>query len=391
MSEFGRRLAVEQFQSREPDIRLLLMHPNFAQQHTILSELEPDAVYVRLNGTRLPKSVVYEQIQASLEAQGMSLSGVSLLIIDEADRAAQAEFVGLVHELLDQVPGRIAILSRELPPALLDDEILRKQSQFIPARETMMLWNYARHNHSNGSLLEVRALGSGRVQLNGQPITNWDGVLPRSLFFYLVDRGMVRRAEIFETFWPDLSTREATNVFHVTKRKISEVMGTDLTVYWSGFYHISPRIELSYDVSLFTEMTQDSAIAPLAESAALLEQAVALYRGNFLTSLESKWASNRRQDLLQSYGDALISLAKIYERTEQPERALGLYLRATATNMQREDLALNIMRLYRDLRLHNEALVIYERLQKELRETLNVTPSRELRDLADAIRNEAQG
>jgi DNA-binding SARP family transcriptional activator len=391
MSEIGRRLAAQQLHERQPDVRLIFVHPNFAQQHAVLSDLPDDAVYIRFRGTQLSREDAKAQIQEAVGVQASDLRELSMLVIDEADRALMGEFIQLLRELLQEMlHGVIVILSRELPAGVLVDSDLRQQSKFVPARESMMLWDYARQQDGTGSLLEVRALGAGRVQLNGHPVSNWDGSLPRSLFFYLVDRGMVRRAEIFDTFWPDLTTREATNVFHVTKRKISEVLGTDLTVYWSGFYHISPRIQMSYDVALFTEMAQDSAIASLEESAALLEEAIALYRGDFLTSIESKWVVRRRQDLQQAFGDALISLAKIYERTNQPQRALSLYLRATATNVHREDLALNTMRLYRDLQLHQEALVIYERLQKELRETLNVTPGRELRDLADAIRNEAQ-
>jgi two-component SAPR family response regulator len=286
--------------------------------------------------------------------------------------------------------GRIVVLSRVLPPGLLADSALRQQTHIIPALETLMLWDYAQRDDTNGALLEVRSLGAGRVQVNGQPISTWDGVLPRSLFFYLVDRGMVTRAEIFQTFWPKLNVREATNVFHVTKRKISEVLGTDLTVYWSGFYHVSSRIQVSYDVSLFTQMSQDSAIAPTEEAISLLEQAVALYRGDFLTSLDSSWVHPRRQDLIQSYGEALIGLAKNYERMSNPQRALGLYLRAVATNRQREDITLSIMRLCRDLGYHDDALVIYERLENELRKSLEVEPGRQLQELAQAIRNEMQ-
>lgn len=389
MSGTGRRLATQQLHNKDPHVRLILVHPNFAQQHVVLSDLPENAVYVRLHGVYLTQSDLMTEIQGALDAQGVRLNDVLTLVIDEADRAAASDFVPLIRDLLSRLPQcTIIILSRELHDGLLADEQLRRISRFIPAHDSLMLWDYAQHDNANSSLLEVRALGAGRVQLNGQPVDEWDGMLPRSLFFYLVDRGMVRRAEIFETFWPDLSTREATNVFHVTKRKISEVLGVDLTVYWSGFYHISPRIQLSYDVSLFTEMTQDSAIAPLQESVALLEQAVALYRGDFLTSLDSPWVINRRQDLAQGYSDTLISLAKIYESMNQPERALGLYLRAAAMNLQREDLALNIMRLYRNLHLNQEALVIYERLQHELKTTLNVSPGRELRELADTIRNE---
>src|SRR5690606_6927887 len=250
--------------------------------------------------------------------------------------------------------------SRSLPPGLLDDEELRKQTHFVPSIESMMLWDYAQRDSAEGALLEVRALGAGRVQVNGQPVTAWDGILPRSLFFYLVDRGMVTRAEIFQTFWPNLNVKEATNVFHVTKRKISEVLGTDLTVYWSGFYHVSSKIQVSYDVSMFTQMAQDSAIASTEESIRLLEEAIGLYRGDFLTALDSSWVSDRRQDLTQSYGEALIGLAKCYERVNNPQRSLVLYLRAAMTNRQREDIAFNIMRLCRELGYHADALTVYE-------------------------------
>ena len=39
------------------------------------------------------------------------------------------------------------------------------------------------------------------------------------------------RADIFKEFWPGLPIKSATNVFHVTKRKIGERLGCDLTSY----------------------------------------------------------------------------------------------------------------------------------------------------------------
>jgi two-component SAPR family response regulator len=70
--------------------------------------------------------------------------------------------------------------------------------------------------------LETYALGRGYGIVNGQTINNWDGALPRNLFFYFVDHPLITRDQIFEVFWPRLATKDATNVFHVTKRKISE-------------------------------------------------------------------------------------------------------------------------------------------------------------------------
>lgn len=391
MTFAARQLSAQQLREKGANVRLIFLHPNFTQQHAVLSELLHDTVYVRLRGDNLTKDDVLGQIQTALDVQTARLSDVATLVLDEADRTSSRYFLSVIRGLLAQMPsGRIVVLSRALPPDLLDDNELRGQCHFIPAIESMMLWDYAQRDNAQGALLEVRALGAGRVQVNGQPVTTWDGILPRSLFFYLVDRGMVTRAEIFQTFWPNLNVKEATNVFHVTKRKISEVLGTDLTVYWSGFYHVSSRIQVSYDVSMFTQMAQDSAIATTEESINLLEDAIALYRGDFLTALDSSWVFGRRQDLIQSYGEALIGLAKSYERVNNPQRSLVLYLRAASTNRQREDIAFNVMRLCRELGYHADALTVYERLEDELRKSLKVAPGRQLQELAEVIRNEMQ-
>src|SRR6185295_16856224 len=106
--------------------------------------------------------------------------------------------------------------------------------------------------------IEVYAFGSGVVRVNGLPVDTWDGPLPRNLFYYFVDHPMVTRDEIFETFWPDLNTKEATNVFHVTKRKISERLGFDLTTYAGGFYYHSTKINLQYDVAVFDALIEEA-------------------------------------------------------------------------------------------------------------------------------------
>jgi two-component SAPR family response regulator len=272
----------------------------------------------------------------------------------------------------------VIILSRILPEGLLEDADLRSLSSFLPAETRQMLWDYGQG--ADQALLEVRAFGEGRVHLNGRSVENWDGALPRALFFYLVDRGMVTRAEIFQTFWPNLSTREATNVFHVTKRKVSEVLGTELTVYGSSFYHISPQIQLSYDVSLFNQLVQDSDSGD--RNGDLLREALALYRGDYLMSIKSPWVANRRDSLQQAACDALVGLGRICENEGNIREALGYYVRASHLRTEREDAAYAAMRLYRDLNMPQDALATYQRLVKTLRERLNVAPSSQIHQLA---------
>lgn len=391
MSASLQDLVVQQFEALGSDVRLVVLQPNFSAQHVILPALlrQSGCLYVRLEGADLSADAVREQIDEALSLQmpGAELASVDTLVLDEYDRAAPSAIDALLPWLAhDAVKNRVVLLGRRVPYAVLEDTRLRDCTRFVPTEREMMLWDYTRQDTEAAALLEVRALGSGRVQLNGRPVENWDGVLPRSLFFYLVDRGMTTRSDIFETFWPNLSTREATNVFHVTKRKISEVLGMDLTVYWSGFYHIAPRVELSYDAALFSTTVQDSAVVSSDKAITLLRRAISLYRGDFLTTIEMPWVQKRREELRQTYGEALVALAKSIEEQGESRSALGLYLRAATTNRNREDLALNIMRLYHDLDMDDDALKVYGLLETQLKSDLGVSPAPQIQELATSLR-----
>jgi DNA-binding SARP family transcriptional activator len=386
-------VAHQQLASLDPHVRLVIIHPNYISQHMLLPVLISNGLYLRLEGTSLQLEQLDIQFAEALQSVGgdKPLEHLDWVVLDESDRADDSVLLPFVTSLTDRLQsGRVVLCTRTAPLGLLANERVRSYAAFLPNSNSLMLWNYAERTQSDTNLLEVRALGVGRVQLDGSAITEWDGVLPRALFFYLVDRGMATRNEIFETFWPSLSVREATNVFHVTKRKISEVLGIDLTVYWSGFYHISPRVHLSYDVSLFTQLINDAAVSSADEGTVMLRQAVALYRGDFLRALDMPWAARRRQDLLQMCGEALIALARTMENLGNPQQALGLYLRASTSNLQREDVAVNIMRLYQEQQQYSDALRVYRRLEKQLRATLNVSPAPSLQEMARQIEEEMQ-
>ncbi|MEM6528284.1 MAG: bacterial transcriptional activator domain-containing protein, partial [Chloroflexota bacterium] len=106
----------------------------------------------------------------------------------------------------------------------------------------------------------------------------------------------------------------------------------------------------------------------------------------FLTTMDMDWAEGRRQALLQTYGEALVSLAQMSEDADEQREALGLYLRSTLTNPQREDLVYNIMKLYDQLGMPLDALNCYERLEASLSHNLDVSPAPQLQELATSLR-----
>ncbi|MCD4685656.1 MAG: bacterial transcriptional activator domain-containing protein [Anaerolineae bacterium] len=403
--------AYDQLKKLAPDITLVVLHPDFHGQHSLIGPVLNDpagkAIFVATNtpdtpfpdllgtlqhalqshlGRTLDQLPADPQAAAEVVARAMNAAGNVTLILDAFDLAASEDSLAFVAALVQQLASgcRVLISTRELPMPLLKHAQLQDKVALVPTHPNRMILDYAQPNDQ--PVLEVRALGTGRVLINGRLIDHWDGVLPRMLFFYFVDRGMTTRDEIFRTFWPKLNTREATNVFHVTKRKISEILQADLTVYWSGFYRVSPDLDLQYDVVKFAEAVQNAAVAPDDEAITLYKNAIALYNGPFLAPAEQKWILRRRDELLGSYAEALAGLARIYRQRGNQEESLGYFLRASATSPQREDLARAVMTLYRDLDHPAAALDAYARLEAKLRATLNVSPDRQTVELAETIR-----
>jgi hypothetical protein len=321
---------VEYLRNLGAQFRVIVIHPNYLLPRLFLNAFL-DGVYVSLNESLTSLEAIHSAVERACQEQvAAQIETVPYLILDECDRVNEAALLETVRAFIGRlIHGRVILFTRTTPSALLDENWLREQTRFFPVDESLMLWDYAQRR-DDSILLEVRALGTGHVLLNGRVVDNWDGVLPRSLFFYLVDRGMVTRSEIFETFWPNLTVREATNVFHVTKRKISEVLQIDLTRYGASYYHISPQIQLSYDVTLFTKLVQDASIVRGREAVDLLERALLLYRGALMTSLNADWVQQRRRSLQHTYLEALELLGETFEQLGEARRALGCYRRASA-------------------------------------------------------------
>ncbi len=409
------RVAQEQFQGLSLDQNVLILHPQFLH-HTLLVDALLDIVACEVLLVTLPGSAAtLKDFWGALAHELDSVFDIRLPPFEGSPEAAVEQFCGAVLPLRpllivvnaydagdDTVDEFVSLAARRLTgqcrfvlsgrvwPTRLVKRCVPGTIRILPAAPDDLLLDYLQ-NSSHKIFLEVRALGSGQVFIDGRHVNQWDGVLPRALFFYLVDRGMTTRDEVFNTFWPELTTREATNVFHVTKRKISEILGVDLTVYSSGFYRISPQIELSYDVVAFAEAVQNSAVYEGADAQALLERAILLHSRAFLNGFEQPWAARRREELVKTYAEALSSLAQMCETQHRIQDALGLYVRAFSTLPQREDLARSLMRLYRQDGCPDRALQVYRRLVDELQRSLGVTPSPETIALADEIRAEVGG
>jgi two-component SAPR family response regulator len=319
-----------------------------------------------------------------------------VLYIDELDRATlNGAFREFCSALVAALPkkAQLAFSSRLLTYQPWYDMVARNEAIVLGTEHRKNDVMFTVEDKPKPQL-EVYALGRGHALVNGQAITNWDGALPRNLFFFFMDRPLVTRDEIFATFWPDLSIKEATNVFHVTKRKISERISMkvedsgnyELTQYSSGFYLPSEKVVRHYDVADFQEAVERALVAATErEEEMLYRRAVDLYKAPFLQTVNMRWVLDRRDHLRQLYAQSLVGLGRIYRQREEYNRALGYFSRALREAPEREDLHREAMRAYWKLGMTDDARNQYQRLRQMLHDTLKIEPSRETRELYEMI------
>lgn len=403
-----------QYEALSDDVKLIILHPAAHSAHRSFAQIllkEAEVAYVHLPSEADDVTALWTTIAETIENQlGVELGQLpdtheqvaqalakalnqvesSILFMEGYDGQAAQKIYKVVMGLVDhlQPAHRVILSGRDMPTELLEHDSNREKLALLPVDDRQMLVDYA-NPEPGKTILEVRAFGQGQVLVDGRPIDKWEGLLPRALFFFFVDRAMTTRDDIFQTFWPKLSTREATNVFHVTKRKVSEILGTNLTVYGAGFYRIAPEIDLRYDVVNFQQCVQEAQISDDDEAERLYQTAIDLYREDFLTIMDADWVDHRREEMQSTYTEALIGLARIEERKGAFDKALGLYLRATAPSPQREDLARAIMRLYHELGQDDRALETFARLQHLLRNSLGVEPDPLTLELAQKISSDS--
>jgi len=270
------------------------------------------------------------------------------LLLDEYDRAlGQRDETRFWSALIPNLPSQVQViinarqLGREPWQTWIDQGIAG-----VLGREWRVSSGMFAMDSYERPTLEIFSFGEGRVLVNGYEITQWDGVLPRNLFFYLIDRPLITRDEIFQTFWASLSIPEATNVFHVTKRKIADrlsrapgVGNIELTQYRSGYYIPSERVTRCVDADEFREMIERAeASENPAEIKAYYLRALELYRGDFLESVEMEWAERRRDQYREMVTGALSILSQIAYKEDQRALARDYLLRALSHSPERDDL-----------------------------------------------------
>lgn len=250
--------------------------------------------------------------------------------------------------------------------------------------------------------LRIRLLGTFEVFRNGERIPDaaWKTQKVRSLLKYLLlhRRRAVPQDEIIDTLWPDADPAAGATNLKTAVKTLRQALEPLLEGTHSSFISRAEQTlqftengRCTTDVDEYDRLVSDArlreAAGHLADAIAILEAAVALYRGDLLDEDRYEdWAAMERERRREVHIEALESLASLHARRRDYRRAIAAVQQVLALDRLRET-------AYRDLIQYSlargdrqTAIRAYQTCERLLREELGVRPQPETAALYDRAR-----
>jgi DNA-binding SARP family transcriptional activator/tetratricopeptide (TPR) repeat protein len=238
--------------------------------------------------------------------------------------------------------------------------------------------------------IRIHLLGGFLLEHDGRNMPPIPSAAGRSLFAYLVtNRGRRHTRDLVAgTFWPDLpeqgARRRLSQAWWQIQTSLQDVkIGQpfiEATLFDVAFVATDYWLDIAeFDRHIATAAKQAVTRDP-AESGSL-EQAVDLYRGEFLAGFYDDWTHFERERLRSQYLVSLERLIALHKSRADYETAQYFARRLCLHDPLRESAHREVMRLSFLLGHSNEALRQYERCAEILSEELGRRPSSETEDL----------
>jgi LuxR family transcriptional regulator, maltose regulon positive regulatory protein len=322
---------------------------------------------------------------------------IALLRVGETDRAA-----GVVQSLLQQIQTHRyeCLISRPtlftprdrqmIPPLLLlGSEIpavapLARQllSRFFPALTLATDSQNTGSPYHPGTTLRIQLLGRFRVWRGHEEITSWSREKARLLLQLLItERGRwLQRDQMIELLWPDAPLSTAEGQFKVALNALTTALEPQRPPHAPSFYikrngtayrFAPPADAVTIDVEQFETLLDQAAAT---DNPALYQQAMALYRGEYLPeSVYQDWVTEPRERLQMRYLTAASRLAALL-LDQEPQSAIRWCELVLAADPCWEEAYRLLMQAYLRQDNRSQALRTYERCVRQLDAELGIQP-----------------
>ena len=363
--------------------RILLAHPIHDAART---ELNPSLDYFHQHG------LYYYEAQACIALAVCDLeSSREPQMLEHLRRALDlAARYDYEYWLLQEIAVHPALFSSEDAQELLPVDLVRQLANAsqsapepLPAPATVL---------TTRPLVDLTINMLGPVEIVrdiARPFAAdaWTTRRARDILCFIASRRHHRTPKdaIIDTFWRDTDLKTVEKNFHPTMSHVRKALNSNqplkqnFLAYRDGDYQLNPEFSYRIDTEEFDRLIAEGEAARRERDfdrfIVCYEQAVVLYRGEFMQGSYEAWVEEQRSYYREQYLRMLESLAAVAEKKQEWLRAMDLAQRILHEDPFREDIHCTVMRAQAALGNRVAVKEQYETLRGLLQKELGVEPA----------------
>jgi len=215
----------------------------------------------------------------------------------------------------------------------------------------------------------------------------WTTRRSRDILCFIASRPHHRAPKdtIVDTFWRDVELETVEKNFHPTMSHIRKALNSNqplkqnFLAYRDGEYQLNSEFSYRIDTEQFDRFIADGEAARRERNfdrcSTLYEEAIALYRGEFMQGSYDDWVEDQRAYYQEQYLRMLESLAGVAEKKQEFVQAMDMGQRILRDDPFREDIHCLVMRAQAALGNRVAVKEQYEALRALLQKELGVEPA----------------
>lgn len=240
------------------------------------------------------------------------------------------------------------------------------------------------------STLRIYLFGGLRVYHADTSLPPFPTRKTRSLFACLVTyrQRSHPRPVLAGTFWGDMPDARAHRNLNTTLWRLRRILPPGYLTIETDAIAFNTAADYWLDAAAF-EAHCSRFLAGQEQPGPALEQALSLYRGDFLAGLYEDWCLDEVERLRSLYLQTLQALLQHHKKRKEYQAALEHGLRLLATDPLRERVHQEVMELYYRLGQRSAALAQFETCRRLLYDELGIAPMPQTVALYEHIRSVA--
>jgi LuxR family maltose regulon positive regulatory protein len=240
--------------------------------------------------------------------------------------------------------------------------------------------------------------GNFSMLIKGKPIRKKLGKKAKLLLAFLIYHHArpVGKEVLINHFWPHSTIDSARNCLNVTVHQVRKALqdcdaDKEFILFEDDQYFCSRSLIVERDVSKFRKLwfrgQNVERSEGLEKAQAFYEEAIALYKGDFLNNaLYEEWTDVHRENLKETYLAMLSKLSSISVKKKRFTQTISLCQKMLEKDDCLEEAHRLLMLSYEKLGMRDKAVKQYRKCKAVLRRELEVDPSQKTRDMYEMIR-----